>query len=839
MAVDKNKITAEATKLVQKGQWDKAIKAYERILAMDPKDVRVLLKVGELHQKKGDNAAAAQTFNHVADAYSEQGFFLKAVAVYKQIVRLAPDDIQVNQRLAGLYKQLGLMSDAMLQLQLVAQAYEKAGEGSRLIDVLRSMVELDPENIASSIKLGELYAKAGQAAPALEQFRGAADYLKKNKRTDEYLKVAERIAFLAPNDTGLTRELANLYLAKGDTKRALAKLQLCFKADPRDIETLNLLAQAFNDLGQASKTISVFKELAQVYAQKGRQDDARATWRRIAALAPDDPEAKEALSPAATPPPAHAQAANPPPQARPAPPPQAPSRPAGPEAIPRLLTETDVYLKYGLHDRALDHLNKIFAVEPDNPGGHEKARDIHVAAGNREAAADEALKAARGWVTRGLSDRAQMAVARLREIAPRHPELGLLAAAAGLPSTGSSAAAVVPPPALGADDLALAAAGEEGEEIVADELPGAVDEPPPRPADEAGAALALDEDVETISPDEIEVEQVAPRPPARAPASGPPPGARAVAPRPSPRPPPPAPRDKVVDLSDELEEADFFVQQGLVGEAREALQVLLAAHPGHGEVVRRVAALEKRATPPAQPHAARSPTPPAPAMLATPPAATGAGDESFDIARELAQELGGQAVSAPATDDFQYSVEDVFNQFKKGVAETVKPEDSETHYDLGIAYKEMGLLEDAIHEFEVALGGKNRRKEVDSLTMIGLCRRGKGEHRQAVQAFRRALQSDHLTPEAARALHYELGLAHAALGESDVALWYFQKIAKADPRYRDVKAMVERLGGGPGRAPADDSGLGGTPPNGAPRSTSGPAATPVPKPGPKKNIGYV
>ncbi|HEY6106985.1 MAG TPA: tetratricopeptide repeat protein, partial [Anaeromyxobacteraceae bacterium] len=56
MAVDKNKITAEATKLVQKGQFDKAIKAYERILQDDPKDVRVLLKVGELQQKKGENA---------------------------------------------------------------------------------------------------------------------------------------------------------------------------------------------------------------------------------------------------------------------------------------------------------------------------------------------------------------------------------------------------------------------------------------------------------------------------------------------------------------------------------------------------------------------------------------------------------------------------------------------------------------------------------------------------------------------------------------------------------------------------------------------------------------
>ncbi len=66
MAVDKNKIIAEATKLVQKGAYDKAISTYQKILAEDPKDVRVLLKVGELQQKKGDDRAAAQAFEKVA-----------------------------------------------------------------------------------------------------------------------------------------------------------------------------------------------------------------------------------------------------------------------------------------------------------------------------------------------------------------------------------------------------------------------------------------------------------------------------------------------------------------------------------------------------------------------------------------------------------------------------------------------------------------------------------------------------------------------------------------------------------------------------------------------------
>jgi tetratricopeptide (TPR) repeat protein len=144
MAVDKNKIIAEATKLVQKGAYDKAIKAYEKILAEDAKDVRILLKVGELHQKKGDDKAAAAAFQKVAETYAEQGFFLKSVAVYKQIVKLDPDDVRANERLAALYQQLGLLSDAMAQLQTVAAACERSGDPTRLTEILRRMVDLDP-----------------------------------------------------------------------------------------------------------------------------------------------------------------------------------------------------------------------------------------------------------------------------------------------------------------------------------------------------------------------------------------------------------------------------------------------------------------------------------------------------------------------------------------------------------------------------------------------------------------------------------------------------------------------------------------------------------------------
>jgi tetratricopeptide (TPR) repeat protein len=172
----------------------------------------------------------------------------------------------------------------------------------------------------------------------------------------------------------------------------------------------------------------------------------------------------------------------------------------------------------------------------------------------------------------------------------------------------------------------------------------------------------------------------------------------------------------------------------------------------------------------------------------------------FDLGAELSAELGPELTPTP-TGEFQYSVADVFDQFKRGLERTVRPDDSATKYDLGIAFQEMGMLDEALEQFRSALAGGDHRREVEILNMIGVCLGMKGEHREAVETYRQALRSEFLTGEGARAIHFELGAAHEALGEPEVALWYFQKIAHGDPGFRGAGERVTRLGGGPGTPP--------------------------------------
>src|SRR3954469_21655978 len=292
--MDKNKVIESAAKLITKGQFEKAVKEYQRILEVDPDDVRVLQKLAELYQKMNRKAEAAACFEKGARTYSQQGFYLKAVALYKQVLKVI-DRVEVSVRLAELYQQLGLVGDATKEWQTVAAHYEKSGDTKASLDTLKKLIDLDPDNVAARIRLGEQYARQDDLIEAVTELRRAAQYLQRNGRQDDYLRVAERISHLDQNDLALAKELAEQYLAKGDSKRALAKLQICFKADPRELATLEMLARAFQDLGQVSKTVSVLKELARVHLDAGRAADARKTFAQAQELAPDDPELQSAL----------------------------------------------------------------------------------------------------------------------------------------------------------------------------------------------------------------------------------------------------------------------------------------------------------------------------------------------------------------------------------------------------------------------------------------------------------------------------------------------------------------------------------------------------------------
>jgi tetratricopeptide (TPR) repeat protein len=438
VALNKDKVMDTARKFVEKGQLDKAVKEYLRIVEEEPKDVRVWLKIGDLYAKKGAKQDATETYLKVARFYQEQGFYLKAVAVYKQVLKLEPRLVDVSLKLAELYRQLGLLSDAMQHFEGVAGHFHREGNTKDALATIRQLVELDPENIATRIKLAELYSKEGLVDDAIKEFTFACEQLQRQGRDEDFLKVAERLLWHKPDNHPLNRELASLYLARNDPRRALQKLQVCFKADPRDEETLVLLAQAFQGLDQKAKAISVLRELARIHDENKQKEKAQDIYRAILELVPGDADAMAYLGTSAKAKPARVSTpitfAN---AVVGAPAGSAAARLTGSmpllsdqatpgnfglpdddaaadddfsadmnardssyryssvageqhaDEIAKILAETDVYSKYGLHQKAIDHLRRVFSLDENNLDARERLKDILFAQGrDREALAE-------------------------------------------------------------------------------------------------------------------------------------------------------------------------------------------------------------------------------------------------------------------------------------------------------------------------------------------------------------------------------------------------------------------------------------------------------------------
>ncbi len=136
MAFEKAKVLKAAEKFLSQGKITAAIKEYRQIVDHEPNDLTTLNMLGDLYVRANKKEEAVSCFERIAHHYSTQEFNLKAIAMYKKIERLRPRDPDVARKLADLYASQGLVVDARAQYLIVADAYTRAGDNKRALEVL-------------------------------------------------------------------------------------------------------------------------------------------------------------------------------------------------------------------------------------------------------------------------------------------------------------------------------------------------------------------------------------------------------------------------------------------------------------------------------------------------------------------------------------------------------------------------------------------------------------------------------------------------------------------------------------------------------------------------------
>lgn len=299
--MNRDKLLASAQKHVRKGNWDRAIRDYRQIVDADPSDVRTLLKVADLHVKLGEFEDALHAYQQVAYHYASEDIYEKAVAVYKQALRVAPDNAHLHRDLGEAYFRHGRLKDALRVFHKAQKLFRSENDGINQRDVLERMVAIDPEDLGLQVQLAERYEKDGMRDKSLHYFRQAAEQLYEEGRLDEFVQVSERLVFLAPEEVERRKQIVRIYLDRNNNKHALKHLQLLFKDRPEDIETLELLGQTFARLGSKEKAVMVYQELARAFYKNGYEQRKMDTYRKILELDPNHEEARRALGDAARP----------------------------------------------------------------------------------------------------------------------------------------------------------------------------------------------------------------------------------------------------------------------------------------------------------------------------------------------------------------------------------------------------------------------------------------------------------------------------------------------------------------------------------------------------------
>src|SRR5438552_10310879 len=308
MAIKRDKVIADAEKLVAKGKIEPAIKEYERLLDDNPNDVNTLNRIGDLWVRINRNDEAVKVFGKIADHYGRDGFFLKAIAIYKKINKLDPSKLDVYAKLANLYSKQGLAMEAKSQYQVLADYHLRHRDPGNALGIYRKISDLDPNSINVHVKLADLYSQNNQTAEALKEYDRVGRMLLKRGMLDEAVQVFKKALKIDAKNVELVESLVTalleakdyenaqgivetaleanknnprllaawgrILIAKGDINSAKSALENAMKADPNEPATREALAELYLKQGNLDKALEMISFLVDRALGRGERNTA-------------------------------------------------------------------------------------------------------------------------------------------------------------------------------------------------------------------------------------------------------------------------------------------------------------------------------------------------------------------------------------------------------------------------------------------------------------------------------------------------------------------------------------------------------------------------------------
>jgi tetratricopeptide (TPR) repeat protein len=771
---------------IEKKQPDKAIPVYVELLAemeknVEEMDVALFNRAGDLMLKLGKVGDAVDCYERAVDHYAEGGFFNNAIALCNKILRSSPGRATVYYKLGKISAHKGFKADAKQNFLEYADRMQKAGKLDEAFRALAEFADLCPDQTDIRLSLADQLFKAGRKNDAMEQLQVLHEQLVSEGRAGEAQAAIERMKAIDP------------------------------AVEPRS---------GGGSRSQGKSGDLVFLDLGDTSAAKDRRASiiAKRATQGLKVIDIDEPPPRPKVAPPApkVAPPAPKAAPSPPPP----PPPEADVSP--PMMIDSMMPEIGESTMpsgslLGLESTSLGDLGVSSSpggtidfgsgslLEPTPPGtdavsdlsdegtldfimpdGAEVPPAPPVRSSIPMALVEDALDI---QLEPELAAPEPDGVADLPIIEPELEEYTITQEPAldlGRPSSLLAPqslevlqAAVEGDPEDWGSHRALAEAMLEAgnREGGVRELEAAM-----LGYERSGdltTAMSVADEIVRIDPSSVKHHQKRVEYAYRT-------------------------SDKGLLVESYLALADALFRGGQVDKSRSIYQRVLELSPDDARAQAALSAIPDVAPEPPPPPKDRrsvkdtrkSSIKPAPQVETRKPLSPQADDSFVNLGEWLREDAAPKdtrmvvAEEEPSGDE-EADFADMLRKFKAGVAENVDEEDYQSHYDLGVAYKEMGLVDEAIAEFQKALRAPDGRTR--TYEAIGQCFLEKDQHQMAATILGRALSEKGMDDDQLVGVLYLMGRANEALGRGDEAMQYYQRVFVVDIEFRDVADRLSAL----------------------------------------------
>jgi len=177
------------SRIFQKGKIERSIRELRSLAEKNPRDVRIRIKLGELYMKKGEPDRAIEQFNIAARSYTELGFVPKAIALYKQILRINLTDWRACLRLADLYIQSGLLAEAAVHCREAAKGIRESGTREEDVALYESIEAAELPDLREKLELIRIVLDEGDTEERFRRISGmiTGHQVKKEARESEFI----------------------------------------------------------------------------------------------------------------------------------------------------------------------------------------------------------------------------------------------------------------------------------------------------------------------------------------------------------------------------------------------------------------------------------------------------------------------------------------------------------------------------------------------------------------------------------------------------------------------------------------------------------------------------